>query len=303
MADFIQIPRLNPLRLFENTKGVFAIDLLPNHEVKAEYVQKYQNDDYLNLQFKAIGITMTAADDTITARLIDVNLTTIKSFTVIKKLSFVVSVYDTYEILDDFGTVPEGAYWLELNFIKPTKTVTFYSEPIYVKTIHEGTMLIKYFNDENAFDVIFDDNYSALINFYLRIEGGFNSDGYTPGAKDTIYTNQKFDKNQLSSVPYCTKKLTFGNSFGLPEWIIDKANRALSCNNFFKDGTQFTKFDGAKLECTRLDKFYPLFIAIIEMIESVNKYSDEIGLSDTNVVLGYSTNALGFDTTALGYTN
>lgn len=300
MAQYIKIPHFNPVRIFRADTGSFAVDLLPDHEVRKDYCQKFQNDDFLTLQFQA-----ATPINFIEAYLIRSDLSIAKTLTVTQKFWQVISAFTVAEINEQLTGLAEGIYYLLIK-INPnlTNEVQFYSEPIYIKAIHEGTMLIKYYNDENEFDVIFDSNNSPLINFFLRVEGGFSSDGLTPGSKDTVYTNQIFNKKLLSSIPYATKKITFGNAYGIPNWMVELINGILSHNHIFINNKQYNKFDGAKLEPARIDRFYPFASWVIEMIDSENKYSDEVGLINVDgldTVLGYDENVIGFDSGVLGY--
>lgn len=303
MADFIQIPILNSTRLFEQS-GLFAYQMIAEHEEPINYCQKFQLTDTLNLQFKAIGAEPHGATSDVTAFLVDKNNTIIQTLTVTKVLSTVISTYKTLWIskkLDTFTTpLTEGIYYVKIIIEKAsTPTVTIYSEPIWVKTTWSNTILLTANNDINEFDIIFNTTNISNVQFDLRVEGGFGSDGWSPQAKDTFYKNQNYDQILLNSVPFETNKLTIGNAYGVPNYIAQIVNRFLSCNNFKVDGVQYTKADGAKLEPTRVDRLYPNAAYIVELMRTINSYSNEIGVVN-NVLIGFDTNALGFDNIAIG---
>lgn len=122
-----------------------------------------------------------------------------------------------------------------------------------------------------------------------------------PQAKDTFYKNQNYDQILLKSTPFNTHKLTIGDGFGVSNDIIEIINRMMSCSDFRVNGTQYTKNDGSKLEPSRVDRFYPFGSWQVELMQTENKFSDEIGLTGHTIV-GYDDNAIGFnETTAIGY--
>jgi hypothetical protein len=305
--EFIKIPRLNPYRLFEQS-GNFAVNLLPSHEIKLDYCHLAQFTDKLNLQFSGLLIDiMPTYEVIIEASIITYDETIIKELYYEKKLSSVISDYITYEILNDFTDLTENIYYLRI-IIKQTqgsniiKSTTIYSEPIWVAETHDNTCLLTYTNELNDFDVIFDSQYSAAIIFYKRVAGGFPSNGFTPYAINVAYENQINDTTLLNSVPYHANKMLFGCSRGIPNFEIEKINRAISCSNFQIDGTQYSRNNNSNFEAIRADYNYPFAGWSIELTRSMNNYSDEIGYNEEgSTVIGYGTNAIGFDDMAVGW--
>lgn len=274
MNEYIKIPKLNPIRILKADEN-FMVDSLPNHETKVNYLQKFQNSDNIRLQFHAIkGNYFFSA----TAYIKDVYGSVVKTILCYEKISNVVSDYTCFEINQTLSGIAEGIYFVQINIVKANNNdVILLSEPIHIKATHENTVLFEYYNDENEFDVIFDEALSHTVKFQLRVEGGFASDGFSPASKDTVYRNEIYDNVLLSSIPFATKKLTIGSSFGVPNWIIDIINRCFSCNNVKIDGLNYCKNDGSKLEAARLDKYYPFSGWIIDLVDSENTYSKTDG--------------------------
>ena len=291
MADFIKIPFLNPIQVLRTTTDYFAYDLIPQHEKKLNYCQKFQNDDYFTFQFRAI----TGAGYTATATLKDIYGNVAKTFTITTKLNQIVTNYTYFEISSILTGITEGIYYFSLSVTKTgLSTFNFLSEPIYIAATHENTILLNYSNSVNAFDVCFDGYYTRSIEFQFRIEGGFTSEGFTPASKDTVYQNQIYDNYLIDSVPFFTKKLTIGGSIGIPNWTIEKVNRILSCNTIKINNISYCKNDGAKLEKLGADKFYPFMAWSIEMIESENNYEKTIE-DELIGVLGFGDVIIGVD--------
>jgi hypothetical protein len=289
MADFIKIPFLNPIQVLRTTSDYFAYDLIPQHEKKLNYCQKFQNDDYFTFQFRAI----TGAGYTATATLKNIYGNVAKTFTITTKLNQIITNYTYFEIRSILTGIADGIYYFSLSITKTgLGTYEFLSEPLHIATIQENTILLTYSNSVNAFDVCFDGYYTRSIEFQFRIEGGFTSEGFTPASKDTVYQNQIYDNYLIDSVPFFTKKLTIGGSIGIPNWTIEKVNRILSCNIIKINNISYCKNDGAKLEKLGADKFYPFMAWSIEMIESKNNYE--------NTYIYKPTRVIGFEKIGIG---
>jgi hypothetical protein len=151
----------------------------------------------------------------------------------------------------------------------------WYSEPISIKSEHQDTIQLVYTNSGNDFDAYFGPNQYNIgqTSFTLRVEGGFRSDGFQPSSIDNAFYDQTHNATMLSSVPFNVKKITFGTNLGIPNYIVDKINRALSCDTVYVDNQLHQKVDGAKLEKTFLHN-YPKGIWTIDLVEGVNNYSD-----------------------------
>ena len=132
------------------------------------------------------------------------------------------------------------------------------SEPLDIATTHKNTLLLRCTNKTNDFDIAFLNNLFVSKDFYLRVEGEFPSNGYTPYSDDAIYINQIKESTQLSSIPYNSEKVIYGGAEGIPNYLIDKINRFMSCTSFFIDEIQRQKAsDGVKLEPTGAE-LYPM---------------------------------------------
>lgn len=286
MANWIRLPELNPVKMID-TADSFAYDKLASFEYKKRYCQKWNKSDTIQFQFSVLTGTIAY-----TLYIKDVNSNIVKTLTIAPKTTTIVDAYTYYEAVYNSNDLADGIYFFVLTISKPGLIKQFISEPQYILTSHENTVLIQYTNDINDFDVAFDN-----LTYYLRVEGGYLNSDYQFYSKDTIYKNQTFDSVLIDSIPFYTRKLSIGSSQGIPNWITKKINMIFSCNDIMVNDESVCKYEGAKLEPVRGDKIYPFSGWTIELIDSINAYSDEfvgniVAIGSGGVVIGDDTGAI-----------
>lgn len=266
------IPRLCPLQYhLDNIKGYgfFNIDI-PEPEEPTCYLQKFEITDSIRVQFWGRITDDTGDDPTIVATLVNEAGVVVQTVTVYSAMTGIsddsILFYRfKYDLTDFINTI----LYSVLSFTDADGTRVYVSEPIHVAN-HENTVVLTYNNSRNAFDV----NFGATdATFYLRVEGGFYSEGYAPGSKDVVYFNQTHDPVILHSIPFMTKKITFGDGRGIPNWLADKINRIFACDTVLVDEVEMVKNDGAKMEPTR-GNLFPMAGWSLELIEGSNNFSD-----------------------------
>lgn len=286
MSTTVFIPSCNPTKFYLSTEPEKAFHAsIPSHETALHYNQKVQDDDVYYLLF---GVD-AGVNWTFLCHAIDCDGNEVKEFTISTVEQTVTTDYDYNQILVDWSTLAEGIYQIKLELTSDQNDVyTLYSEPHYLKDEWAGTILIKYANESNNFDVPFEEWGQS---FYLRVEGGFPSEGYTPASKDTIYVDQVHNAYLLESKPYVVQKLQLAGPVGIPNWLIKIINMALSCTDLYLGLTitgefnRYSKAEGAKLEPVRLAQ-YPLSGWAVDLQAIPEDFSEELAQSMV-FILGY----------------
>lgn len=234
MAVF-QIADANPLRFFRQS----APDLFEAIQDGKCYLQKWEKTDSTKIQIltdyeiESFGIYDAHTNILIaTVPVVEIAVNILNPELIDVKC---------YEVSLAFGAL-EGQYYAKIIY---DTNVEIFSEPFDVQTEQNGTILINYKNSENNFSIIF----TTSISFNLRVEGTIQE--FTPASEDVIYNDQKFNATMLNSIPFRTYKLYISGSTGLPDWMTDKVNRALSMDQKQIDGNYYEKVEGAKWEVIR----------------------------------------------------
>lgn len=150
------------------------------------------------------------------------------------------------------NTYEEGYYRYRLYAGSPVLK-TYRSEWFHLKEKHDNSILFEYKHDENDFDVVWETG----IRMCFRVHGGFPPEKYKPGSNRTVFIDQPNNITQLAARSFSIWKLLLGDSFGLPQWVIEKINQIFLCSEVYIDGKQFVANDGAEVEPTT-EEFYPL---------------------------------------------
>lgn len=284
MSVYIAFPKINsvlfyqsdfPERAFENT--------IPTHEQQLRYHQKVEQTDTIPVLFW----TNAGPQWTLAASLIDCYGNEIITYSIATVSQGVTASYDLNKFSAVFGNMDEGVYQIRITAESDqADSYVFLSEPIHMRASWDDTIWIDYYNEVNDFDIPFEDMNTFM--FGLRVEGGWESGGYSPQAKDTIYLDQNHTPVMLDSIPYVVRKLTIGEAYGIPNWLANIINRAFSCTHTYIDSTRYVKNEGAKLEPSRTSN-YPLAGWMLDLLEVDETLSNEITQSYV-FVLGYGGN-------------
>lgn len=265
MALTFELPIVNPMRFVaEEETDLFLI----NQDGKC-YFQKWQTDDstilqvlsdFPDIEFHIRDYLTNAIILTITPDEIPVTI--------------IGQTFKCYQIAIDFSQLQPGKYYAELKYSGLSDPeVVLLSEPFDVQTSWPGTLLFKYKNSENNFSIIFDTG----LEFSLRVEGDIKD--FSPASNDVIYNDQKVNSTLLMSVPFRTWKLFVGKEAGLPDWIIDKINRAMSCDQKQINGAYYERVEGAKWEIAR-ETVYPFIGISIDIIPAENVFLQRLKTGD-----------------------
>ena len=281
-ANFVIVPYANPVRLLNLTEGdEFYFNSLPGWEQSKKYCQKYETGDYIRFQ---VGIKKSATTSVV-ASMVSESGALSYAFAVTEMTFTGYSPYTYYECYLSMAAVAEGYYFIEVTCTEtPGNTTDLCSEPIEVRADHPDTIQIRYGNQVNDFDMVFyQDGLSRATYCIVRCEGGFASDGFIPASKDVAYRNQNYDITKLDSIPFNVYRWIFGDTNGIPNYLADIINRAMSFDTVYIEGLQYIKNEGAKLEAQR-DKGYPLAAYTIELLKKkevvYSRYHPTLNLAD-----------------------
>jgi len=67
--------------------------------------------------------------------------------------------------------------------------------------------------------------------------------------------------------------LTFGDNYGIPNWLADRINRIFCCSDVLVQNRAVVKVSGAKLEKSFIDR-YPMGVWSLDVQDATNSYSD-----------------------------
>lgn len=170
----------------------------------------------------------------------------------------------------DIPNLPEGIYWLYItaNFRTlggPGASNVFrhmISEPLHIAPKHPGTVRVDYTNSIATEEIMF-----PIVNaqFSQRVHADIVD--FRPASTDTQYEDGEYNPNMLASQTYRSCK--FALTRRVPEWVVDKLNRAFGCNRVSVDSKGFTKEIGAKWEINSTARV-PKIIAALPIREAEN---------------------------------
>lgn len=144
----------------------------------------------------------------------------------------------------------EGVYQFKIKAGNPVLE-TYVSNFFSLKTKHEDTYLVEVTHDENDFDTVFEKGHICR----LRVHGEIRE--FQPGADRVLFVDQPRNMVQLSGKSFSTSKLIIGDSWGVPDYIIEKINNLFLCSNVLIDGMQWVGNEGARFEASR-ESLYPM---------------------------------------------
>jgi len=274
VQGILYVPLLNPIRFHQVNIGAFWENDIPTPDYQqsdVRYCQKYATGDVLYLQFVADFVFSSGAVVT----LIDNDETLIETFTPTEIGTL--GTLKVYEIKDALPSVTAGIHFIKITVDFASGSITMYSEPIYIDTSHDDTIMISYRHGFSVHDCIFGG--ASLPMFYLRVEGGLKSDGFTPAGKFTQYTDLDYQPVMLQTQPFNLYRYVFGDSRGLPNHVADRINRAFSLDYTYIDGIQYMRNEGAKMERNG-DAIYPRAGWTLELLKARNDYSERFSGGD-----------------------
>lgn len=278
----IDIPKCNPIKLVRATNVLeyFFEQKIPHFETQVGYYQPFEQRDYIQFQLNINTSIINKYGLMIQLRSCDTNLNYGNFLRVgdiflngsYSNMTFKLGLYNPI--------IPAGDYYVYVYcpFLTGSNFELLYSEPITIAATHQGSIKLRYSNDGADFNMFFYENHNYLSYRYFeyRVYGGFRSDGFAPASSDAAFIDQTVNPVQLSSTPFYKQKLTLGDNYGIPNYQAYMINMILSCSRWYVDGVQYSKADGAQLERKQVASNHPLNYWQIDIMPSVNAFSDII---------------------------
>jgi hypothetical protein len=302
LSTIIKFPHANPVEFTRatNIQEYYWKERIPFFEVQSDYTQIFEQGDYI--QFQTIIKLSNVDMENLEVKLRQCNTGLL--YGIFQPVGYLWAyavgyVSITWRLNIYLPLIPEGEYYIDALFPYQGggNYDRYYSERISIKSAHEGSIRFTYTNIGHAFDMFFyaDTACNTPLYFIFRTPGGFRSDGFAVGSTDNSFIDQPHNVTLLSSTPFDVGKLTIGSNTGVPNWVISKANRILSCTGVQLNGIEYTKNEGAKLEVSPMAFNSPLYMGQIEMIKSNNDYSDSNVMYDLMNAGGIGSATIGLD--------
>jgi len=149
-----------------------------------------------------------------------------------------------YDVPMDFADYDDDLYYIKIEFNDDTQDRILDSEPFIIGE-HLDTVLFEYTNSRNAFGLIFkSDTFTPSIRAYVSILN------YQPDFVDANFIDQGQDVTLLDSEPFRKFDL---NVLMAADWMVEKFNFVLACDQWSADGEFYQKDEGAKWEIQRAE--------------------------------------------------
>jgi len=155
-----------------------------------------------------------------------------------------------YEALVALNTYDEGVYQFKMKCGNPVLE-TYVTNWFELRTKRDNTILFEVKHDENDYDMVFE---TGIVT-KLRVHGEIRE--FQPGSDRTIFIDQPRNMVQLSGKSFSTEKLIIGDSFGVPDYMIEKINNLFLCSEVLIDSKQWVGNDGARFEASR-ESLFPM---------------------------------------------
>lgn len=266
----LYLPHINPIKLVQQNY------LLPNpyHQrpfdetLFAEQIYSFQEErDYYQTFQAGDTIYFQAVSDfgAVQARLIncsgDILVTGV---TTAITNTFYTTPNIAYGCTINLTGVTTGYYYVQAVVGVGSLEIRLISEPIYIDTDIENTILFEYTHNKNAYGAIFQNKET----FHFRCPAILTD--FQPGVNEIVFEDQPANVVRLSSTPFRSYKLIIGDAYGVPDWVADKINRIFGMDKIWLDGQQFVRADGAKLERNG-NRLYPMAGWTLEVREAKAK--------------------------------
>lgn len=206
-----------------------------------------------------------------------------------KSSSIEVTGQKAYEAQIALNGYNEGYYQFKIKSGSPVLE-TYVSEWIDLKSLHTNTVLIEYTHDENDFDMVFETG----IELKLRVHGEVAQ--FQPGSDRTVFVDQPRNLTQLFGKSFSTEKFIIGDTWGVPDYMIEKINNIFLCSTVLIDGKQYVGNEGAKFEPNR-EPLFPMGGWVFELRAakaSTKKRFVADGMQGSPTTITYNIEGKGF---------
>lgn len=270
MANTAILSQANPLRFIDVTRtnkgfnGNFAVDQVLSYQDQKCYLQKWQHDDTLKLQFCSdFEPTDLEIRDALTNELAS-------SIPWVEKTTSIIGqTFKIYEIGFAFMGIDSGKYYALFSYEdqdgidRPQETEVF-----DVREEQPNTINVRYKNSRNKLDVVFDTG----IEFEFRVEGAIKN--FLPDNTRDTFEDQDQELTLLDATPFLVAKFFIGYMSGVPRWVVAKMNIIQSCNQTLYDNIPYQIPKGAKYELEENDLGDDFVGGSIDIRPTENKFNN-----------------------------
>ena len=299
MSNTLYIPEANPLHFVPAHPNIsssyetkfydsylFADTIRDFEQTDTFYIPWYKNDPIiLQMQGDFAPIQLDVQD-------CDLNTVLTLTMDQVRANKYLPGFF-VYQASVDPSSLPDGKYRV---YLTPGEddTAAWKSEWFELSLNTENTIFCEYYNTRFKDDVI----YETGIKFGFRFPGFLTK--VAPGSEDQLFKDQVLSQTLLSSKPFKNWKLFVGAGNGVPEWVIEKINRACSVNNVSYDGRLLAKLDGTKWTEASEDKKRMTGYSI-DLLEGLNRASQIVNTTinpNIRMIVQYNIDAGVFGDTS-----
>lgn len=167
--------------------------------------------------------------------------------------------YDCYTKKGLPSLLLDKTFYIEITVSNNNGNVVLLTEPINYQTKQpENTKLFTCKNKENKGFATFE---QSNLKFSLRVEAEITQN--TPSVDKVVYTDMEHNPVLLSATAYDTWKFDIGsNSFGVPDWVLEKLNYFMHTDEFKYEGIAYVATDESTLSIQAENKYALRFAEI-----------------------------------------
>lgn len=259
--NIIDVPYISPIRFFPQEDpeypGYFNApwkDTVPPQHMRptygpnpAIYARKWFNDG--NGKFDPIRLQVASTFTPIQIEIMDCNHNPLSAIPgALINNPAVVPGYNLYEWnFEPPATV--GRFYLRLSVgvdsgdpENPGTIIHFISEAQEVIKSTNGTLLFRYSNTFNDFDVVF----GTGIEFYYRVEGWIGRPQPKVQAKNWI--DQPLNEEVIKAKSFTEWPVNIGQRGGVPDYVAVNINDILCCDTVYINEVQYTRPEGNEVQ-------------------------------------------------------
>jgi len=280
----------------DNVGDGYFVDSIPSFYQSCDYAAPVQVGDTLRFQFNVNPTLVNVA--TMTVQLIKLSTGAVaETFSV--DYAWINGAY--YNLtLSTIVHSGVGEHYVKITMPPVTGSTTLYaySEKLNLKTLWANTVLLEYTNTgiDNEFFTL--DQSGAMWPFYIRFNGGFRPEEYTPSNVSNVFADQNQTFIPLSGEAWNVQKLTVGNNKGIPNYVHQILNRVIfECDTLKFNGVSMCRGESSAWEQSEKLQNWAKSVWKIDLVETPNAevelyeqdlivIDDEIEIQSADFVIG-----------------
>lgn len=293
-AQALRFVNLNRYVLPQNYDDRLVMDLIYPSTVNNQYLQSFQNSDYLRIHYRTdyTVYTISLIDSSGNATIITANQALI--FTDANGLSY-------YNLDIDISNLT-GCYYVKIYLVEAEKPInTFVSESFFVSETIKDTVWVEWYGNLRSYDdgMYWTGEYKQGVRLKARLRD------YELSQSKNVYENVNYTPQTLKTKP---NRAIIMDVDLVAQWIIEKLNIGLNHDNFWVNGVEYNN-DEAVINTALGDLLaYKTSITLIELNYQNGQSRELFGelpiipevrlglaVNDTQALAINNTQALGID--------